>query len=306
MRAVRGVFRFMTTNDEMPRMLLESLSDGVYFVDRDRNITYWNASAETITGFQRAELVGKSCAHNILRHMDVSGRELCEDGCPVQATLQDGEKREAYVFLHHKQGHRVPVHVRVAPLVGETGEIIGAVESFSESSSRLDMLKEIERLKNDAFRDPLLGIGNRRLAEVMFDNLVEQGDVIGMIFFDVDSFKQINDQLGHPIGDSVLIMISKSVLSALRQSDLFFRWGGDEFLILLPNLSLDDLRTVAQRVNVFVERSFIMVDGQKVSTTISTSGTFAAPNETLESALRRCDTLMYESKNTGGNTVTVG
>jgi diguanylate cyclase (GGDEF)-like protein/PAS domain S-box-containing protein len=300
------VIRTVPKPDDLTKLLLENLSDGVYYVDKDRNITYWNATAEKITGYRRGELLGCSCADNILRHMDVSGQELCEIGCPLLLTLKDGEKREAFVFLHHKEGHRVPVHVRVAPLVGETGEIIGAVETFTESASGLDMQQELERLKNDAYRDPLLGIGNRRLAEMMFQNFAGQRDVIGMIFFDVDSFKEINDELGHAIGDKVLIMISRSVSSALRQSDLFFRWGGDEFMILLPNVSRSDLRTIAERVNVFVERSFLIVDGRKISTTISTSATFAATSESLELAVERCDRLMYQSKKDGGNRVSVG
>jgi diguanylate cyclase (GGDEF)-like protein len=101
-------------------------------------------------------------------------------------------------------------------------------------------------------------------------------------------------------------MISRSVSSALRQSDLFFRWGGDEFMILLPNVSRSDLRAIAERVNVFVERSFLMVDGRKISTTISTSATFAATSESLELAVERCDHLMYQSKKDGGNRVSVG
>jgi diguanylate cyclase (GGDEF)-like protein len=141
---------------------------------------------------------------------------------------------------------------------------------------------------------------------MMFQNFAGQRDVIGMIFFDVDSFKEINDELGHAIGDKVLIMISRSVSSALRQSDLFFRWGGDEFMILLPNVSRSDLRTIAERVNVFVERSFLIVDGRKISTTISTSATFAATSESLELAVERCDRLMYQSKKDGGNRVSVG
>jgi diguanylate cyclase (GGDEF)-like protein/PAS domain S-box-containing protein len=292
--------------DDMPKILLDNLSDGVYYVDKDRNITYWNATAEQITGYRKFEIIGRSCANNILRHMDVTGHELCENGCPLQLTLQDGEKREAFVFLHHKQGHRVPVQVRVAPIVDEKGIIIGAVETFSENSTNLDMLKEIERLKNDVFRDPLLGIGNRRLAEIMFENHASKQNSLGVIFFDVDLFKKINDQYGHSIGDNVLIMASQSVISALRRSDLFFRWGGDEFLVLLPNVNQENLQAIAERINIFVERSFIITDNQKVSVTISTGATFALVNETLESVIKRSDALMYKSKNDGRNKVTIG
>jgi diguanylate cyclase (GGDEF)-like protein/PAS domain S-box-containing protein len=292
--------------DDMSKTLLDNLSDGVYYVDKDRNITYWNTTAEQITGYLKSDIVGRSCASNILRHMDVTGHELCENGCPLQLTIQDGVKREAFVFLHHKQGHRVPVHVRVAPLTDKEGEVIGAIETFSENSTSLDMMKELECLRKDIFQDPLLGIGNRRLAETMFETHAYKQDTLGVVFFDIDSFKNINDLYGHSVGDNVLIMASQSVISALRQSDLFFRWGGDEFLIFLPNISQENLQVVAERVNIFIERSFIIADNQKISVTASTGATFAKADEALESVIKRSDALMYNSKNTGRNKVTVG
>jgi len=292
--------------DDISKILLDNLSDGVYYVDKDRNIIYWNTTAEQITGYLKSDIVGRSCASNILRHMDITGRELCENGCPLQLTIQDGVKREAFVFLHHKQGHRVPVHVRVAPLTDKEGNVIGAIETFSENSTSLDMMKELECLRKDIFQDPLLGIGNRRLAETMFETHAYKQDILGVVFFDIDSFKSINDLYGHSVGDNVLIMASQSVISALRQSDLFFRWGGDEFLIFLPNISQENLQVVAERINIFIERSFIIADNQKISVTASTGATFAKADETLESVIKRSDALMYNSKNTGRNKVTIG
>ena len=92
--------------------LLDSLFDGVYFVDLDRRITYWNAGAERISGYLRSEVVGSCCADNLLRHIDTEGHKLCQDGCPLAATMRDGKTRESSVYLHHKFGHRVPVLVR--------------------------------------------------------------------------------------------------------------------------------------------------------------------------------------------------
>jgi PAS domain S-box-containing protein len=96
--------------------LLDQISDGVYFVARDRHITYWNGGAERITGFRAEEVQGHSCSEGMLRHIDDTGGQLCLRGCPLAAVMRDGEPREARVYLHHKDGHRVPVTVRGSAL----------------------------------------------------------------------------------------------------------------------------------------------------------------------------------------------
>ena len=173
--------------------LLECLFDGVYYVDLDKRITYWNKAAERITGFSRDEVIGCCCADNILRHIDEEGRELCIVGCPLSASLTDGQVREANVFLHHKEGHRVPVTVRSAPVRDEEGRIVGGVEVFADNSNRLEILQEMEKLKREAYVDQLTQVGNRRYCQMMLDTRVhelQQFSVqFGVVFLDIDHFK---------------------------------------------------------------------------------------------------------------------
>ena len=110
--------------------LLDQISDGVYFVTRDRRITYWNGGAERITGFIAEEVLGDSCSEGMLCHIDDTGRLLCLHGCPLAAVMTDGKPREALVYLHHKDGHRVPVPVRGSALRNRAGAIVGSVEAF--------------------------------------------------------------------------------------------------------------------------------------------------------------------------------
>ena len=97
--------------------VFDDLYEGVYFVDRDRGITFWNQGAVRITGFTSQEMLGHFCYDNLLNHVDEQGNQLCMGGCPLHATLQDGNARSAQVYLHHKSGHRVRVNVRIRPLV---------------------------------------------------------------------------------------------------------------------------------------------------------------------------------------------
>jgi PAS domain S-box-containing protein len=125
-------------------MLLDSIFDGVYFVDAERKITYWNRGSESLTGYSAREAVGKHCYDNFLMHVDEAGCALCTNGCPLSSTIHDGQRRQAEVFLRHKLGHRVPVCVRVAPLMNASGQIIGAVEVFSDVTAK----RQVERSKD--------------------------------------------------------------------------------------------------------------------------------------------------------------
>jgi len=113
--------------DNFYRKILDNLYDGVYFVDPERRITYWNKGAERISGFSAVQVKGKCCAENILVHVDDLGNELCKGDCPLAQTLKDGQTREADVYLHHADGHRIPVKIRVAPII-ENGKVAGATE----------------------------------------------------------------------------------------------------------------------------------------------------------------------------------
>jgi diguanylate cyclase (GGDEF)-like protein/PAS domain S-box-containing protein len=290
--------------------LLHSLFDGVYYVDMNKKITFWNKAAERITGFKQEEVVGSCCADNILRHINTDGEELCTNLCPLQKTLKDGQIREANLFLHHKEGYRVPVMVRIAPIRNNQGEIIGGIEIFSDHSDRLQLLQEVESLKQEAYTDKLTGTGNRRYAEQIVNaKLFEMKTYqvyFGLIFLDIDHFKGFNDRYGHKTGDAVLCMVVKTVGNILRKFDAVCRWGGEEFLVIIANTDDPTLKKVSERIRIFIEKSFLTIGGDTLQITASLGGTLSRATDTLESVIERADTLMYESKKSGRNRVTIG
>ncbi len=211
--------------------LLDNLYDGVYFVNRDRQITLWNKAAERITGFTEAEVLGKRCADNLLRHVDNRGNSLCEGACPLSYTLLDGQPRSASVFLHHKDGHRLPVAIGVAPITDNQQKIIGAVEIFRDDSATVAALEHLKQLEDLAYLDEMTKIANRTYLENFivgkFNEFRRLGWSFGVIFVDVDQFKQVNDTFGHQTGDLALKMVAQTLLKNCRSFDLVGRWGGD-------------------------------------------------------------------------------
>lgn len=292
------------------KKVLDNLYDGVYYVDLDKKIILWNKGAELITGFTREEVKGRCCADNILRHINERGDELCIKGCPLSRTLMDGKIRNVSVYLHHKEGHRVPVSIRVSPVLSDKKEIIGAVEIFSDNSKNIDLLKELEILRNETYTDELTQVGNRKYADFnlhkRFEDLKAYGIQFGVLFFDIDRFKTVNDNHGHAVGDDTLKMVAKTGFNIIRSLDTICRWGGDEFIVILPNVDETILKVVAEKIRRFIEKTWLQTDGTIIRVTLSIGGTTATSEDTLESLVKRADSLMYQSKKNGRNRYTLG
>ena len=301
----------MSFEKDFYKNIIDNLYDGVYFVDRDRTITYWNRGAERITGYSAAQAIGRRCRDNLLNHVTASGARLCQNHCPLAAMMEDGKPREAEVYLHHADGHRVPVVVRATPLRDENGQVIGAVETFSNNTSLVNVRRRLSEMHQIAHTDTLTQIGNRQHLEGRLRAVVAEfennNNMAGLLFMDIDHFKRINDIYGHDVGDKALTMVANTFRLALRATDTIGRWGGEEFIAILYDTSDEkNLYITAEQVRALVEASSLDIDRQTLNVTASIGATRLYPNDTPESLIRRADGLMYRSKRAGGNRVTMG
>ena len=301
----------MSERDIFYKEILENLADGVYFVDRQRKITFWNKGAEIISGYSKSDIMGHSCADNILMHVDDSGKLLCLDGCPLAATMEDGKMREAEVFLHHADGHRVSVAIRATPIYDESGEIIGAVELFSDQSSRATLMEQMQEMKKAALLDGLTEVGNRKYMgmklETIFKEWSQHHLPFGLLFLDIDHFKNVNDTYGHACGDRVLKMVAETLASNIRSYDFIGRWGGEEFIILLQGVDEVRLSEIATKLHILIEQSHCQCqEGIEISVTVSIGGTLVKDSDSPEKFVERADRLMYQSKGMGRNKISIG
>ncbi|MBS3768585.1 MAG: GGDEF domain-containing protein, partial [Candidatus Cloacimonetes bacterium] len=254
--------------------------------------------------------VDSYCYDNILQHIDDKSNELCNDGCPLYASIGDGKKREAEVYLHHKEGYRVPVLIRTIPVKNNKNVVSGVVELFSINKNRISLEEKIIELRNENLKDELTNISNRRHLEEILDNLLK-GEIIkkqniAFCFSDIDDFKDINDNLGHLMGDKVLKMVANTIDNNIRPSDKVFRWGGDEFALILFDIEDDKhLYKVLKRIKLLVNNSYLQVREKKISITMSFGGTIFDENDDKETLFKRADSNMYESKKRGKNVITI-
>ena len=290
--------------------IIENLHDGLYFVDRDRVITYWNKAAEQISGFTANEVVGKSCSDNILTHIDGEGNSLCTGMCPLAETIADGKPREAEIYMHHKDGHRIPVSVRISTLTDRDGNIIGGVELFTDVSNKAANELRVKELEKLALLDNLTLLANRNYIEREIQSRFEEKNrfnvPFGILFIDIDRFKKFNDIYGHYVGDDVLKFVANTFVANARPFDFYGRWGGEEFIGIIRNINSQDLELLGNRLRYLVENSYIIHENEKLYVTISIGATLVNENDTIDSLIKRADTFLYKSKAAGRNCLTIG
>ena len=273
--------------------LLDNLHYGVCKVDKDRKIIYWNRAAERLTGFGSKDVLGKKFS-------------LCKGRfCPVSNAVSDGLRHKSDVYLKRRGGGKIPVLVQVSPFFDSEKQVSGAIVSLTDNSSKLALVKKVQNLEKTASFDFLTKLHNRRLIEKeLYDRLDElhrYGKEFGVVFIDVDHFKKINDTYGHDIGDYVLKMIAKKLLVNLRPFDFLGRWGGEEFLAIVTNVDKGRLRVIANRFRKIVESLSIFTGDSVVKVTVSLGATLARQDENVTGLMKRADELLYRSKTTGRN-----
>ena len=289
--------------------IINHLTDGVYFVDRDRTIRFWNKAAEQITGYRAEEVVGKHCQDSMLHHIDCEGRPLCTLGCPLFQTLQDGESRTDQVLVRHKAGYRISIHISIFP-IREEDRVVGAVEIFARNSAQVFEDDFISRMADVAMHDPLTRLPNRRYTESFLSYKIQEcgrfHQNVAVLFADTDDFRTFNNTYGHDAGDAVLKNIAASITRNIRKSDMVSRWGGEEFLGMYTAEKPEHAAVVGEKFRSLVECTDIVRGDQILRTTSSVGVTLLRADDDLDSVIKRADQLMYHSKLTGKNRVTLG
>jgi Amt family ammonium transporter len=276
--------------------VLASLPEAVA-IEHERHLLYTNPAFTRLFGYTAEEASGGS-----LRKLIVPETRLNE-----QATLEKAIEHQECVTVEtvrvNKAGEFVDVCLQTGPLLVD-GAMVGCVFTFREIGER----KQTEaRLEHDAMHDVLTGLPNRalfidRLNLALMRRARRPGQGCGVLFLDIDHFKETNDALGHAAGDVMLIGVAKRLCAALRPQDSAARLGGDEFAVLVENiLSVNDLEIVARRILHKMEQPFD-VFGHLVQTHASIGVAMAGPDHTApELLIRDADFAMYRAKQVDGS-----
>ena len=301
--AVVGNQRLFTANIQdltQVKSLLNSAHDAFVQLDGDSRVIEWNPSAERLFGWQRSEILNKPLAPLAIpeRYRETwrsAVTQLTETG----GTLAFSEVRE-WVTLT-REGKEFPVNITVWPQPhGEGYHLNAFIQDITEKK-----LAEA-KLRQSAYFDELTKLANRALFQKTLKQTLarckRQGTKMGLLFLDLDKFKQINDTLGHDAGDLLLQTVAERISRCTRQEDLVARLGGDEFTVLIEGVKKPGYAaTVAEKI-ISAMRTEIDLNGNKVFVTTSVGvATFPECGEDAESLMKAADIAMYRAKEDGRN-----
>ncbi|MCE5306240.1 MAG: sensor domain-containing diguanylate cyclase [Acidobacteriales bacterium] len=295
---------------EIYEAILDCLEDGVYLVDRENRIVFWNRGAERITGFQRHEVLGRSCTKQILSHSRLDGTPLCGPACPLMRTLHDGQTRNLDLFLRHRDGHCIPVRTRTAAIHTASGEWIGVAEVFARNSEAADHQGgRTCGVSAPGCLDALTGAADRAYASTYLAQQISEFEAYGLplsvLRVDIDGLREVNHSRGREAGNAVLRLLARTLAESLAHDDLLARLDKDEFLVILTSCSGEALLDLAERTRLVVSLSAISWWGDQLSVTVSIGGATARRGDTVDTLLARAGDSLAVSKSSGGNRVTL-
>ncbi|MEO5346535.1 MAG: EAL domain-containing protein [Magnetococcus sp. YQC-9] len=282
----------------LARRVFESAGEAILITNPKGLITDVNPAYERITGYERAEVLGKS--PNVTK----SGRHDAEFYRVMWNRLLAEDKWEGEIWDRRKNGEIFPKWVSISAIRNAEGELNHYMAIFMDITDQKAVENKLERL---AFYDALTGLPNRmffheRLAQDIV-NARRQKNKLAVMFIDLDRFKWVNDTLGHEAGDALLKEISHRLRVCVRESDTVARMGGDEFMIILTNLTSDDhVAALAQKLIASV-REPVHLLGQNVYVGASVGiSMFPVDSSNLETLIKHADMAMYQAKEAGRNT----
>lgn len=273
---------------EIFQHVLNSLRTGVYLVDRERKIVFWNQGAERITGYMRHEVIGRLCREDLLAYCDDAGSLLQGATCPLAGALHEGQTREAHVYLRHKAGHRLPVRVWAAPIRGRDGAILGASESFEEISAAPD--RHQSHLAMYGCLDLATGLPNHgftlsHLRESLGCYL-EHHLPFGILRIAVEQLRRLKETRGGEAVEAILHVVAQTVKHAIPDAFLG-RWADDQFLAIVSDCSRVDLERAARDIERIVACSAIQWWGDSLSVEVAVGGAMVESGDSIESLLER-------------------
>lgn len=286
---------------EVYQTLIETMNEGVIVVDSQHIVVFVNPKMGEIVGCPATDLFGKGVSS--LLTPESLPKFLEEWNKSIK-----GEARRYDCELLSSGSSPIPVLISQTPSYGRNGEILGGLLMISDISRQKEIEKRLEQL---SITDGLTGLFNRRhfqaLFGVEFQKALRYQHPLSCLMIDIDYFKTMNDTIGHHFGDYVLQEIGRRILKEIRGHDIPARYGGDEFILLLPSISSDHAVEVAERIRSSIADHPITHEGQghQISVSIGVAGSDDSRVISPTDLLRFADRALYEAKSSGRNKVSV-
>jgi diguanylate cyclase (GGDEF)-like protein/PAS domain S-box-containing protein len=296
--------RMLAESEEQYRLLISAMEEGVTLQDENSKILAFNKSAEHILGLSADQLLGKTSFDPGWYAIHEDGSPFPGETHPVVVTLRTGVPQSDVIMgIHKPDGSLTWISVNVRPIFQEGKTTpYRVVATMHDITERKLAQEHIERL---AHFDQLTGLPNRTLLNDRFRYALSlaqrSGEPLAVMFLDLDHFKDINDTLGHNIGDQVLMELAKRLKEAVREEDTLSRQGGDEYILILPATDADGAGMVASKLIEVVAQPCQIEHHELIVTASIGIAIYPHDGKNLESLSKNADIAMYRAKREGRN-----
>ena len=300
--ALKDAQKAIEENSRYIKTVIDTIADPTVVIDiKTYEVVLYNKAAKQL--YVGDDNIPTSIKCHQLSHSNNQPCEGKDDPCPIKEIIETKKKTRVTHRHYKKDGSIIHVELIAIPIFDKDNNVVQIIESHRDISHHIEnenILKEL------ASTDNLTKAYNR----TKFDEILEKyfikakSDLIyfGLIMFDIDHFKNVNDTYGHDVGDSVLIEISTLIKQHIREHDILVRWGGEEFMIYIPNCNNNILKDISEHLRKNIEEyNFKYVE----TITASFGATLLRSDDSVESLIKRVDTGLYGSKESGRNKVTV-
>ena len=281
-------YHFLNIKPLAKEYFFQSTQDGILVMDKNYSIIDFNPTAASLFTVLNQHAIGKNV-------------QLLDQYEGLVNLIHDGQEAQ-YDMMESKGSYKVTT----VKLFEKNQHVVGYMTTLVDITKYVDLMNELNYL---ASRDGLTGIYNRRHFVTLGTSTLEESRrqhfPLSIMIFDLDHFKQINDQYGHKAGDEVLKMVAQVCQHSLRPEDILGRYGGEEFVILLPKTALEETQIMAQQLLTNIGMAEIVEEEKKITVTASFGimGVDIVTEETLDDFLIHADRALYQAKSEGRNCV---
>ena len=287
---------------ERVQATLNSIGDAVITTDISGNVIYLNHVAELMTGWTGKEAHGRPFAE-VFRIVDGDSREEVRN--PMQLAVQQDQtvRLASHCVLIRRDGCESAIEDSAAPIYSRQGQAIGAVMVFHDVGEARSMAHRMTHL---AHHDPLTDLPNRSLLNDRITQAIflsrRQGKRFALLFLDLDGFKQVNDSLGHEIGDKLLQSVARRMVASVRDSDTVSRLGGDEFVVLFPEVTdAGDAAVTAGKILTALAKPHVISEHDLRMTGCIGISIYPEDGDDAEALIKSADTALYKAKTEGAS-----
>jgi diguanylate cyclase (GGDEF)-like protein/PAS domain S-box-containing protein len=285
---------------ETYRDILNGLQIGVGVLDLQKKIVFWSDGAEKITGYARIDVLGHSCAENILLHCNHNSCDMCVGKCPMAIALHDARPVEAASFIHHKSGHRTPVHTWAIPLRDKHGSIIGIIQTFEGEFAANGPSPNDRSMKEHGWLDNATELPNQAMMQShlreTLGTFAEIQVPFGVVCLEPHELNQFRARYGQEAATSMLLVLARTLRNAVWPTDFVGRWSEGRFLVILVGCGEAAMQTISDRMLMLMASVTIEWWGEELSVAVSMGRTVARAGDTVESLVERVQHALSEDQ----------